>query len=98
MAIGVRLPLLFRSTALGCGCGASEVCVCQRWRLRPPVGEHQHIRGRHNRMLWPWRTNPVATSPCNAITGWKQQDRLLKGSPRRRGEGLGEWVLKKQSR
>ncbi|HCX83255.1 MAG TPA: hypothetical protein DHV01_16870 [Rhodoferax sp.] len=35
---------------------------------------------------------PVATQSARNTKIW-----LLKGSPRRRGEGLGEWVFKKQN-
>ena len=35
--------------------------VCQRWRLRPPVMERQHVRGYYNRRHWPWRTHALVT-------------------------------------
>ena len=31
----------------------------------------------------------------STVVGAKSPNRLFKGSPRRRGEGLGEWVFKK---
>src|SRR3990167_9709542 len=61
VATGVRWPPSVRSTAIANGCGTSEECVCQRWRLRPPVAPHQLFSIHHTRWHWPWCTYPSVT-------------------------------------